>query len=159
MTQSADETMAGRVGDRTPDQFWNDLYENYRNEPAVWGARPNPVLVDTVADLDPGTALDLACGAGGDTLWPARHGWRVTAVDISATAVEQVHRHKALGYPAGIGERDLRLHRSVLQPDPAALQNRNAQPRAVRTGSHRHRTSGVATTPKPSGEPGQSQHP
>ena len=29
----------------------------------------------------PGTALDLACGTGRNSLWLAQHGWRVTAVD------------------------------------------------------------------------------
>ncbi|MYU12437.1 methyltransferase domain-containing protein [Streptomyces sp. SID8361] len=54
--------------------------------------RVNPVLVETSTELTPGSALDLACGAGGDTLWLARRGWRVTAVDIAPTAVAQVAR-------------------------------------------------------------------
>lgn len=32
-------------------------------------------------------ALDIACGAGSALLWLAQRGWRVTGVDISATAL------------------------------------------------------------------------
>lgn len=35
-----------------------------------------------------GTVLDLACGSGRHTLWLATHGFRVTAVDHDAAAVE-----------------------------------------------------------------------
>lgn len=42
---------------------------------------------------EPGAALDLGRGTGGDTLWPARRGWRGTAADISPTAVERVAGH------------------------------------------------------------------
>jgi SAM-dependent methyltransferase len=43
--------------------------------------------VDTVAPLRPGRALDLGCGEGADSVWLAEHGWQVTAVDVSATAI------------------------------------------------------------------------
>ncbi|MEU6476677.1 class I SAM-dependent methyltransferase [Streptomyces sp. NPDC047017] len=66
--------------------FWERHYRTRR----TGGARVNPVLAETAAPLRPGTALDLGCGAGGDTLWLARRGWHVTAVDISGTAVGRV---------------------------------------------------------------------
>ncbi|WP_123390155.1 SAM-dependent methyltransferase [Nocardioides aurantiacus] len=48
--------------------------------------------------LTPGSALDLGCGAGGDALWMAERGWRVTAVDISTTAVHRVaERARTMG--------------------------------------------------------------
>ena len=47
------------------------------------------MLVDVVGSLRPGTALDLGCGEGGDAIWLARQGWRVTAVDVSATALDR----------------------------------------------------------------------
>ncbi|MFK8843902.1 class I SAM-dependent methyltransferase [Streptomyces sp. Ac-502] len=52
--------------------------------------RPNVRLTETVTGLPPGDALDLGCGAGGDALWLAGQGWLVTAVDISAVAVERL---------------------------------------------------------------------
>lgn len=67
--------------------FWD---EHYRTHQRTQGERANPLLVETAEALRPGAALDLGCGAGGDTIWLARNGWQVTAVDISATAVERV---------------------------------------------------------------------
>jgi len=48
---------------------------------------PNRFLVAEIADLAPGMALDLACGAGRNAVWLAQRGWRVTAVDFSAAAL------------------------------------------------------------------------
>src|SRR5215212_1558411 len=73
-------------GDVEAEQFWEDRYRRRR---PVWSGRPNPVLVDVVGSLRPGTALDLGCGEGGDAIWLARQGWRVTAVDISTTALDR----------------------------------------------------------------------
>ncbi|MFE0811800.1 class I SAM-dependent methyltransferase [Streptomyces sp. NPDC058794] len=67
--------------------FWNGLYAA---RPATTDPRPNARLVETVADLPPGDVLDLGCGDGGDALWLARRGWRVTAVDISPVAAERL---------------------------------------------------------------------
>jgi SAM-dependent methyltransferase len=50
---------------------------------------PNPHLGREVAGLAPGTALDAGCGTGADAIWLAGHGWRVTAADISATALNR----------------------------------------------------------------------
>ncbi|NEC72225.1 class I SAM-dependent methyltransferase, partial [Streptomyces rochei] len=67
--------------------FWDGLYAA---RPAATDPRPNARLVETVADLPPGDVLDLGCGDGGDALWLARRGWRVTAVDISPVAAERL---------------------------------------------------------------------
>ena len=48
---------------------------------------PSRFLVAEVADLQPGTALDLACGAGRNAVWLTGQGWRVTAVDFSGVAL------------------------------------------------------------------------
>ncbi|WP_220795522.1 cyclopropane-fatty-acyl-phospholipid synthase family protein [Streptomyces shenzhenensis] len=69
--------------------FWERHHRGRR----TGSARVNPLLAETAAPLRPGAALDLGCGAGGDALWLARHGWHVTAVDISTTAVERVREH------------------------------------------------------------------
>jgi tellurite methyltransferase len=51
---------------------------------------PTPLLVETARNLQPGLALDLACGTGRNAVWLAEHGWRVTAVDRSAAAIETI---------------------------------------------------------------------
>jgi hypothetical protein len=51
---------------RTAEEFWE---EHYRARDRVWSGRANAVLVEVVADLPPGTALDLGCGEGGDAIW------------------------------------------------------------------------------------------
>ena len=64
--------------------FWDQQYRAPRPP------RVNPLLAEIAGGLPPGTALDLGCGAGGDALWLADRGWRVTAVDISANAVRRL---------------------------------------------------------------------
>lgn len=74
--------------------FWEKHYRARR----TWSTRASPLLIETAELLSPGHALDLGCGAGGDTIWLAEHGWHVTAVDISTTAVERVRdRARELG--------------------------------------------------------------
>ncbi|MCF3964883.1 SAM-dependent methyltransferase [Streptomyces fuscigenes] len=52
--------------------------------------------------------LDLACGEGGDAVWLAGRGWRVTAADISRVALERARRHAE---QAGVADRvDFRWH-------------------------------------------------
>ncbi|MQA35170.1 class I SAM-dependent methyltransferase [Modestobacter roseus] len=50
---------------------------------------PSPHLARELGDLPPGTALDAGCGEGAEARWLAERGWQVTAVDISATALER----------------------------------------------------------------------
>ena len=92
-------------GEVEAERFWEDHY--HRRE-RVWSGRPNPVLVDVVGSLRPGTALDLGCGEGGDAIWLARQGWRVRAVDVSATALDRVAAEAAT---AGVvGRIDFQRH-------------------------------------------------
>ena len=92
-------------GDVEAERFWED---HYRRRGRVWSGRPNPVLVDVVGSLPPGRALDLGCGEGGDAIWLARQGWRVTAVDVSATALDRAAEDAA---KAGVADRiDFQRH-------------------------------------------------
>ncbi|WP_066370693.1 class I SAM-dependent methyltransferase [Herbidospora mongoliensis] len=67
--------------------FWDEVYAS---RPVATDPRPNARLAELVAGLPPGDVLDLGCGEGGDALWLAGQGWRVTATDISAVAVERL---------------------------------------------------------------------
>ena len=47
----------------------------------LWSAKPNRFLVAEVGELEPGRALDLACGEGQNAIWLATLGWDVVGVD------------------------------------------------------------------------------
>ncbi|HYQ67651.1 class I SAM-dependent methyltransferase [Actinophytocola sp.] len=64
-------------------QWWEDHYQGHRTAHDA----PSPQLVAEVTGLPAGTALDAGCGRGTDAIWLARQGWRVTAVDVSPTAI------------------------------------------------------------------------
>ncbi len=57
---------------------------------AGWAA--DDALVELAGALAPGRALDLGAGAGRNSLWLARAGWDVTAVDQSPEALAQLAR-------------------------------------------------------------------
>ena len=67
--------------------------ERYSGEEKVWSGNPNPQLVAEVSGLTPGTALDVGCGEGGDVIWLAQQGWRVTGADFSANGLARAARH------------------------------------------------------------------
>ncbi|WP_028245355.1 class I SAM-dependent methyltransferase [Pseudoclavibacter soli] len=83
--------------------FWE---HRYATADQVWSGRVNPVLAEVAADLPAGSALDLGCGEGGDAVWLAQHGWQVTGVDLSSTAVA---RGDAAARQAGIEDAQLQL--------------------------------------------------
>ena len=67
-------------------QAWE---EHYGAHERVWSGRVNIRLAELVEPMPPGRALDLGCGEGADAMWLAEHGWQVTAVDISQTALDR----------------------------------------------------------------------
>ena len=80
---------------------WNTKYKErifQSKEPA-----PNPRLVNLSAFLKGGTALDLACGLGGNSLFLERMNYQVQAIDISDVAInyiqEQVEKNNLKIYP------------------------------------------------------------
>jgi len=68
--------------------FWDDRYAKATAAgTAVWSREPNAWIAQVTGTLPPGTAIDLAAGEGRNALWLASLGWRVTAVDFSATGL------------------------------------------------------------------------
>ncbi len=84
------------VAQATPAEFWE---ARYASTDRAWSGNVNQVLADVAGNLAPGRALDLGCGEGGDAVWLARHGWTVTGVDLSPTAIE---RGRAAAEAAGL---------------------------------------------------------
>ena len=57
-------------------------------------------LVEVVGDLQPGTAIDLGCGMGQNSIWLAQQGWTVTGLDIAPEAIAAA---RAAAAAAGVG--------------------------------------------------------
>ncbi len=70
---------------------WDHRYEGEQ----MWSGNPNGTLVSEVTSLPPGRALDVGAGEGGDALWLAGQGWKVTASDISQRALDRVSAEAA----------------------------------------------------------------
>jgi len=63
--------------------------ERYAAAELVWSREPNQFVAAELADLPPGTAVDLAAGEGRNAIWLAARGWAATAVDFSQVALEK----------------------------------------------------------------------
>jgi SAM-dependent methyltransferase len=63
---------------------WDRRYAEVEN---LWALRPNRFLVGEAGELEPGRALDLACGEGQNAIWLASLGWDVVGVDFSEVAI------------------------------------------------------------------------
>jgi SAM-dependent methyltransferase len=64
---------------------WDERYA----ERQQWSAQPNALIAGLLAGLPAGDAIDLGAGEGRHALWLAALGWRVTAVDFSATGLDR----------------------------------------------------------------------
>ena len=76
----------GKVVVMDAQKYWE---AHYGERERIWSGRVNVQLAEVLGEVTPGRALDLGCGEGGDAVWLAEKGWRVTAVDISATAIRR----------------------------------------------------------------------
>jgi 2-polyprenyl-3-methyl-5-hydroxy-6-metoxy-1,4-benzoquinol methylase len=90
--------------DVAPDEFFGPSAwdERYAGDERMWSGEPNPQLVAEASRLTPGTALDVGCGEGGDVIWLARQGWRVTGADFSANGLARAARNAEA---AGVADR------------------------------------------------------
>jgi len=77
-------------------EYWSTHWDSAHGES---GLPPHPALAAEVAGLHPGTAVDAGSGEGAEAFWLAARGWDVTAVDISAHAVQRA----ATRFPSDAG--------------------------------------------------------
>ena len=63
--------------------------QRYAASELVWSREPNQFVAAELADLAPGTAVDLAAGEGRNAIWLASRGWSATAVDFSQVALDK----------------------------------------------------------------------
>ncbi|KRE93454.1 methyltransferase [Nocardioides sp. Soil774] len=63
--------------------------QRYSASELVWSREPNQFVASELADLPPGTAVDLAAGEGRNAIWLASRGWSATAVDFSQVALDK----------------------------------------------------------------------
>ncbi len=71
---------------RADREKWDERYRA-----GAFAERPHPsaLLEDWIERLPGGRALDLACGAGRNSLFLARNGFEVTGIDISTAGLER----------------------------------------------------------------------
>lgn len=65
--------------------------QRFTDNPNHFGTEPNTLLKRHVSGLVPGTAADVGCGQGRNTVWLLDRGWDVTAVDFSEVALRHTH--------------------------------------------------------------------
>ncbi|GGE77784.1 SAM-dependent methyltransferase [Nesterenkonia cremea] len=79
-------------------EFWDQTWRGGHGGSAMKAMPPHPRVLSETADLKPGTALDVGCGAGTEALALAQAGWEATGVDISEQALEHAaQRAQAAG--------------------------------------------------------------
>ena len=90
---------------------WDEHY----SDPSKLDFTPTPLLVEVAELLPPGRALDLACGAGRNSLYLASLGWQVTAVDSSPVAIRLL-RDRARGLDVDARVADLETGDFRIEP-------------------------------------------
>lgn len=74
------------AGTSANEADWDHRYSGDQ----LWSGNPNGTLVREISGMQPGRALDIGAGEGGDAIWLAELGWSVTANDISRRALARV---------------------------------------------------------------------
>src|SRR4051794_38149719 len=90
-------------------------WERFYAENAQIDVSASPLLVEVAERLPPGRALDVACGAGRNSIYLAQLGWRVTAVDRAETAIALL-RGRAGGLAIDARVADLERREFTIEP-------------------------------------------
>jgi SAM-dependent methyltransferase len=70
----------------------DDWNRRYSDAELLWTATPSRFLVSETQNLQPGLALDLACGEGRNAIWLAERGWSVVGVDFADVGLDTARR-------------------------------------------------------------------
>jgi len=65
---------------------WDHRYSGEQ----LWSGNANGTLIREIDGMAPGRALDVGAGEGGDAMWLADQGWRVTANDVSQRGLDRI---------------------------------------------------------------------
>lgn len=127
-------------------EHWN---ERYAAADRLFIDTPDEALVEFAAGLPPGRAVDVGAGEGRNSLWLARKGWNVTAIDVSAIALTRLAdqaREERLSITAEVADMNEFLERSSpfelvvianMHPEPAERSKLFAEAiRAMTPGGH-----------------------
>lgn len=79
---------------------WDEIYGKYTPEELPWETgRPRENLVRFVEEgkIPPGSALDICCGAGTQSVYLAKKGFEVSCLDISEKAIQHARRNASKG--------------------------------------------------------------
>lgn len=109
----AEEDFAAGARPSAVETDWDGRYSGAQ----VWSGNPNGALVAEAAALEPGRALDVGAGEGGDAIWLAERGWKVTASDVSAKALDRI---AVAACERGLAVECLRADANDLEPYPSA---------------------------------------
>ena len=94
---------------------WNRRFESRES---YLGERPSPFLaqeIERIKNLAPGpNALDIACGEGRNSIFLARHGFRVVGMDISDIGLAK-GRNRALAKGVGVDFRRVDLDDGIIE--------------------------------------------
>ena len=91
-------------------EFWNEMWAEHDD----LTLDVDDLLVTEMEGLTPGRALDIGCGAGGNAVWLAEHGWQVTATDFADAAIE---KGKRLATKRGVQVEFVVAEATTFQPD------------------------------------------
>ncbi len=64
----------------------------YSTSELIWTGQANQFVEKHLADLEPGTAIDLGAGEGRNAVWLATRGWTATAVDFSQVGLDKANQ-------------------------------------------------------------------
>ncbi|MCS7043676.1 MAG: class I SAM-dependent methyltransferase [Bryobacteraceae bacterium] len=89
---AASLTPASGQARKRPAADWDQIY---LNPDARVPVNPSALVLETTANLEPGTAFDAGMGNGRNAVYLARKGWKVTGVDLSEAAVKKAREAAA----------------------------------------------------------------